>query len=197
MSDTLSVIVDNFDLFRTSVRPLKYDSPLIVYANRVLSREIAPQCFQAVSRRGGEVAQQDGAVELYQLAASDLCDIRREPLRDASLLENQLGKRSSEAPDHRTVTYHIVIRNTRYEVCYGVGMGKSPLAKLRTLRQSIRAGEASGRPIPWDPDETKSMVRLRKALMIGLQGPDVDNFDIEKVKENLRKRRRRSSHRSD
>jgi hypothetical protein len=55
------------------------------------------QRFQAVSRRGGEVAQQDGAVELYQLSASDLCDIRREPLRDASLLKNQLGKRSSEA----------------------------------------------------------------------------------------------------
>ena len=88
------MIVDNFDLLRTSVRPLKYDSPLIVNANRVLSREIAPQCFQAVSRRGGEVARQDGAVELYQLAASDLCDIRREPLRDASLLKNQLGKRS-------------------------------------------------------------------------------------------------------
>lgn len=94
------MIVDNFDLLRTSVCPLKYDSPLIVNANRVLSREIAPQCFQAVSRRGGEVAQQDGAVELYQLATSGLCDVRRESLRDASLLENQLGKRSAEAPDH-------------------------------------------------------------------------------------------------
>jgi hypothetical protein len=161
------------------------------------------ECFPARSPRnasrrfpggGGEVAQQDGAVELYQLAASDLCYIRREPLRDASLLKNQLGKRSSEAPDHRMVTYHIVIRNARYEVCYGVGMGKSPLAKLRTLGQSIREGETSRRPIPWGPDETKRMVRLRKALMTGLQGPDVDNFDIEKVKRSLNKRQRRSSH---
>ena len=189
------MIVDNLDLFRPSVRPLKYDPPLIVYANRMLPREISPQRFQAVSWRSGEIAQQDGAVELHQLAASDLCDIRREPLRDASLLKNQLGKRSSEAPDHQTVTYHIVIRNARYEVCYGVDMGKSSLAKLGTLRQSIRAGEASGRPIPWDPDKMKGIVRLRKALMTGLQGPDVDNFDIEKVKRNLNKRRRRSSHR--
>jgi hypothetical protein len=73
-------------------------------------------------------------------------------------------------------------------------MGKSPLAKLRTLGQSIREGETSRRPIPWGPDETKRMVRLRKALMTGLQGPDVDNFDIEKVKRSLNKRQRRSSH---
>ena len=92
-------MVDNFDLFRPSVRPLKYDSPLIVYANRMLAREISPQLFRAVSWRSGEIAQQEAeAVELYQLAVSDLCDVRREPLRNALLLEDQLGKRSAEAP---------------------------------------------------------------------------------------------------
>src|SRR5215216_1526437 len=44
-------------------------------------------------------------------AASDLRDIRREPLRDASLLEDQLSKRSAEAPDHRADMYHNMIRN--------------------------------------------------------------------------------------
>jgi hypothetical protein len=52
-------------------------------------------------------------------------------------------------------------------------MGKSALAKLLAVRQS----------------------NLRKALMTGLQGPDAHNFDIEKVIERLKKRRRRSSHR--
>jgi len=75
-------------------------------------------------------------------------------------------------------------------------MEKSSLAKLRKLRQSIREGEASGRPIPWDPAEIKRMVRPRKALMTGLQSPDVDNFGIQKVKRNLKKRQRRSSHRA-
>src|SRR5436190_20918394 len=79
MSGYLSVIVDNLDLFRPSIRPLKYDSPLIVCANRMLSCEISPQRFQAISWGSGEIAQQDGGVELYQLAASDLRDIRREP----------------------------------------------------------------------------------------------------------------------
>ena len=94
------VIIDDLDLFRSSVCPLKYDSPLIVYADRMLSCEISPQRFQAISWRSGEIAQQDGTVELHQFAASDLCDVRREPLRNASLLEDQLGKRSAETPDH-------------------------------------------------------------------------------------------------
>jgi hypothetical protein len=74
-------------------------------------------------------------------------------------------------------------------------MAKSPLAKVRTLRQSISEGELSGRPRPWDPEKVKRMARLRKALMTGLQSPDADNFDIEKVARRLKKRRRRSSRR--
>jgi len=66
----------------------------------MLPREISPQRFQAISWRSGEIAQQDGTVELYQFAASDFPDIRREPLWDASPLEDQLGKRTAEAPDH-------------------------------------------------------------------------------------------------
>jgi hypothetical protein len=31
------------------------------------------------------------------------------------------------------------------------------------------------------PEEVKRTARLRKALMTGLQSPDADNFDIEKV----------------
>jgi hypothetical protein len=110
MSGSPSVIVNNLDLFRPSVRPLKYDSPLIVYANRMFPREISPQRFQAVSWRSGEIAQQRGTVELNQLTASNLYDIRRKPLRHASLLEDQLGKRSAKVPDHRADTYHVVIR---------------------------------------------------------------------------------------
>jgi hypothetical protein len=90
------VLVNNFDLFRPSIRPLKYDSPLIAYANRMLPREVSPQRLQAISGRSGEITQQDCGVELCQFAASDLCDI----LRDASLLEDQPSKRSAEAPDH-------------------------------------------------------------------------------------------------
>jgi hypothetical protein len=73
-------------------------------------------------------------------------------------------------------------------------MAKSPLAKVRTLRQSIGKGEVSGRPSPWDAENVKRMARLRKALMTGLQSPDADNFDIDKVTRRLKKRRR-SSHR--
>jgi hypothetical protein len=50
-----------------------------------------------------------------------------------------------------------------------------------------------GKSSPAKLDETKRTMRLRKTLVTGLQEPDVDNFDIEKVKRNLMKRRRRSS----
>jgi hypothetical protein len=66
-------------------------------------------------------------------------------------------------------------------------MAKSPLAKVRTLRQSIGEGELSGRQRPWDPEKARRMARLRNALMSGLQSPDADNLDIEKVTTRLRK----------
>jgi hypothetical protein len=93
------MIVDNFDLFWTMVRPSEDDPPLIVYADRMSAGEISPQRFQAVSRGNGEICQRGGAVELNEFTASYPCDICRKSLRDAPLLEDQLGKRPAEAPN--------------------------------------------------------------------------------------------------
>jgi hypothetical protein len=46
-----SVIVDNFDAFRTRLSPPKADSPLIVDPNTELARARALQGFQTVHRR--------------------------------------------------------------------------------------------------------------------------------------------------
>ncbi len=175
----------------------------------MFASEVSSQSLQTVTWWRGKIAKHARVIELNQFATSDLYDIRWEPLRDASLPEDQLGNRSAEAPDHWQLTYHVVIRSARVcrrdsarrlrpkrcEVCYGADMAKSSLAKLRTLRQSIGEGEASGRPRSWDPEKVKKVARLRKGLMAGLQSPDADNFDIEKVTRRLKKRQRRSSHR--
>jgi hypothetical protein len=94
------MVVDNFDLFGPFIRPSKYDPPLIVYADRVSSRQIAAQGFQAISWRRCKITQDGRVVERHQLAACDLGNICRKPLRNATLLQNQLSERPAEAPDH-------------------------------------------------------------------------------------------------
>jgi hypothetical protein len=94
------MIINDLDLLGAFIRPPEYDPPLIVYSYRVLAGEIASQGFQAVSRRGSEIAEHGGVVELYQFATSDPGNVGRKPLRNTSLLENQLGERPTEAPDH-------------------------------------------------------------------------------------------------
>jgi hypothetical protein len=88
------MVVDNFDLLGSFIRPSEYDPPLIVYADRMPSPKVAAQSFQAISGRRSKITQDRRVVELHQLAACDLGNICRKPLRNASLLQNQL----SEAP---------------------------------------------------------------------------------------------------
>jgi hypothetical protein len=94
------MVVDNLDLFGPFIRPSEYDPPLIVYADRMPSRQVAAEDFQAISRRRCEITQDGRVVELHQLAARDLGNICRKPLRNASLLQNQLSERPAEALDH-------------------------------------------------------------------------------------------------
>ena len=89
------MIVNDLDLLRSVIRPSKYDPPLVIYPDRVLAREVTPQSLQAVSRRCSEIANHGGIVELHQLAASYLGYVCRKPLWNPSLLENQLGERST------------------------------------------------------------------------------------------------------
>ena|SRR5436190_24388449 len=105
------MIVDDLYVFGSIVRPPKYDPPLIVYPDRMPAGETASQGFQAVSRRGSKIAQQGSVVQLYQFAASDLGNVSREPLRNASLFENQLGERTAITPDHYSHMYHCVIQS--------------------------------------------------------------------------------------
>lgn len=56
------MVIDNFDFKRVAVLPQKTDSPLIIYANAVLTRSPTLQFFQPVSRRDSQVVQTRGGV---------------------------------------------------------------------------------------------------------------------------------------
>jgi hypothetical protein len=53
----LFVIIDNFDIDRTSVRPAKADAKLVVDSYRMLSRSITTEGLQSISGRNLELIQ--------------------------------------------------------------------------------------------------------------------------------------------
>jgi hypothetical protein len=94
------MVIYDLDLFRPVVTPPKYDSPLVVYSDRMLADEISAQRFKAISGRCHEVSKDCGVIQLHQFSAGDLRNIRRKPLWDASLLEYQRSERAAKASDH-------------------------------------------------------------------------------------------------
>jgi hypothetical protein len=55
----LSMIVFNFDLLRTIRTPSKYQPPLLIDPNGVLSLTFSPQRLEAISRRDGKIPEND------------------------------------------------------------------------------------------------------------------------------------------
>src|SRR5205085_7367805 len=103
MAARLSMIIHDLDLLRPLIAPSEYDPPLIVYSDRMLASEVPSQSFQSVARRRHEITEHCGVVKLHQFSAGDPGHVRRKPLRNASLLENQRGERAPEASDHHAV----------------------------------------------------------------------------------------------
>jgi|HubBroStandDraft_6_1064221.scaffolds.fasta_scaffold176413_2 hypothetical protein len=62
------MIVGNFDFEGVAAPPNEADSPLIVDANAVLSLPIAAQGFEPIARRGCQIAEVGGSVELPELS---------------------------------------------------------------------------------------------------------------------------------
>ncbi len=93
-----SVIIHNLDFLRPRVRPSKNNPPLIIDANRMKSREIAPQRFEPIARRGGKITKHSRAVYLDKLAACD--KVRRESRRRLPRNQDRLGEFPLKTPDH-------------------------------------------------------------------------------------------------
>jgi len=74
------VIVRDFDIFRSRVRPTETDAELIVDPDGVSTLSIAAQLVQSVARRLREVSQRAGRVKHLEFAAARRHEIGREPL---------------------------------------------------------------------------------------------------------------------
>src|SRR5580704_15736563 len=100
------VIVDNLHVFGTRIGPPEHDPPLIIDADRVLTRQIALKSFKAVARRRVQGLEKDGGVHHNQFSACYLGEVCRKTLRDHATLKDRLGKFTLEVSDHgRNVSY--------------------------------------------------------------------------------------------
>jgi hypothetical protein len=70
------VVIHYFHVFGSRIGPPEADSPLVVYADAVLSCAVAFERFQAVARRYAQILQATGDLKLANFAASDHCDVR-------------------------------------------------------------------------------------------------------------------------
>ena len=95
------MVVDDFDIKCIGLTPAETDPPLIVDANAVLPLALPFQGLQTVSRRGSEIAQFHGAVQLPQFPAGYLLE-GGEP-QDALAVVKLLGVAAARGPDHTRI----------------------------------------------------------------------------------------------
>src|SRR5690606_5217963 len=96
-----SVIVDEFDIFRTSISPDETDPPLRIHPDAVLTATVTGQLLQPVPWRDPQVV--DILCRMNQLELA-----QRRPLHgsintlDVLLMPDALGVLSAERSDHQT-----------------------------------------------------------------------------------------------
>src|ERR1700675_317198 len=100
------VIVDYLHVFGTRIGPPEHDPPLIIDADRVLTRQIAFKGFKAVAGRRVQGLKKGGGVHHNQFSASYLGEICRESLGYDAARNDRLGKFPPEAPDHEKYVSH-------------------------------------------------------------------------------------------
>jgi hypothetical protein len=96
------VVVGKLDAGWTLLGPDEADAELIVHADRVLALAVALEGLQSIARRGSQILQRHGRLEVLKLSARNLEQIGRKALLGFAL-EGCFSLRVFEAPDHKTV----------------------------------------------------------------------------------------------
>jgi hypothetical protein len=91
------MIVHNFDISRTVVRPTEADAPPVVDPDRMLTNSIPLQGFEPIGWRRTQIAEPLGRLESFKLAPGDLEYLNREAL-GALTVEHRLCNLAFEAP---------------------------------------------------------------------------------------------------
>jgi hypothetical protein len=93
------MVVDDSDIFGTSVFPGETYPPLIIDADAELAGSIALQSFKPIARRNSNIRQSLALVEHAQLSERDILHIRRQ-LSAPHPRPDQLGFRVGKTSDH-------------------------------------------------------------------------------------------------
>jgi hypothetical protein len=103
----LSVIVSYTDLHRTSVRPSKNYSPLVIDSDAMKTLEVSLESFEPVSRWGGKITQRFSIIQDVELPGSDFLDTSPpNTFAKSALFEEPFNGCISEALYRHASLYH-------------------------------------------------------------------------------------------
>jgi hypothetical protein len=69
------MIINDFDVFCESIRPMKADPPLIINANTILTGTTAFECLQVIARWNSQILKAISDFELPEFSSGDLGNI--------------------------------------------------------------------------------------------------------------------------
>jgi len=73
------VVIDDFHIFCTCIRPTKADTPLIVDTNAVLTGTITLERFKVIAGWHSQIIKSTGDLELSKLTPCNLSDVHELP----------------------------------------------------------------------------------------------------------------------
>ena len=73
------MVINDFHIFCTCIRPTKTDTPLIVDTNAVLTGTITLECFKVIAGWHPQIIKPTGDLELSKLPTRHLSDVRERP----------------------------------------------------------------------------------------------------------------------
>jgi len=69
------MVINDFHIFCTSIRPTKADSPLIIDANAVLTGTITLKCFKMIAGWHPQIIKPVSDFKLSQFSPRDFCNV--------------------------------------------------------------------------------------------------------------------------
>jgi hypothetical protein len=73
------VVIDDFHIFCTPIRPTKADTPLIVDTNAVLTGTITLECFKVIARWHPQIIKSTGDLKLSELTPRHFSEVHELP----------------------------------------------------------------------------------------------------------------------
>ena len=73
------MVINDFHIFRTYIRPTKADTPLIVDTNTVLTGTITLECFKVIAGRHPQIIKSTSDLDLSKLTPCNFSNVQELP----------------------------------------------------------------------------------------------------------------------